>query len=492
MKSFKKILQLIFHKKIALLLFSSTLLSVTVSSCKNIQSTQKNDLKKTPDNFGVNADTTNMAATPWKTFYDDENLNELIETGIKNNYDLLTLTQRIEASAAEFNFYKKDILPKLDVFANVGQSRFGNYTMDGVGNYDTNFSPNIKKTQKMKPDLLDLHTGLQFSWEIDIWSKLRNKKKASFARFLASVEWKNLLLTQLISQISLLYYELISLDNSLQIIEKSNDLLKNALDIIIAQKEAGFATELAVQQFQASLLNSETMEIQIKQSILENENNLNNLLGRFPQTISRKNIASLKINKLNLQVGTPQQLMKFRPDIKQKELELAAAKADVKSARAAFYPSLGINAGTGFHSFNPAFFLSPEALVYNIIGGLSAPLFNRNYIKAEYKFANAKQQIAFYEYQQTIIMAYLEVNTILNSTKNLNAMEELKRKETETLDKAIESSTELYKSGRAGYIEVLFAQKNALIGKMELNEIQKKLKQSEVNLYKALGGGWKN
>ncbi|MBL7917337.1 MAG: TolC family protein [Bacteroidia bacterium] len=344
----------------------------------------------------------------------------------------------------------------------------------------------------MKPDLLDLHTGFLVSWEIDIWGKLNNKKKASYARFLASIEGKNVLITNLISQIAFIYYELISLDNSLQIIETSNDLLKNALDIIKAQKEAGFATELAVQQFEASLLNAESMEIQIKQSIIENENNLNNLLGRYPQPISRNKISSLINKQQNFKAGTPLQLLSHRPDIKQNELELLATKADVKAARAAFYPSLGIMGGGGFHSFNPAFFLHPEALVYNILAGISAPLLNRNNLKAEFKIANAAQQSAFLNYQQSIITAYLEVNTALNNIKNLNAMEELKRKETEVLSKAVESSSELYKSGRAGYIEVLIAQKNALTGKMELNEIQKKLKQAEVNLYKALGGGWKN
>lgn len=461
-------------------------------ACKSLQQPLQGNLKKSPLDYGVNTDTVNIANKPYSVFYNDDHLNNLIDIGIKNNYDLLILMQRIEASVAQYKFYKNNLLPKIEVFANAGQTRFGNYTMDGVGNYDTNFSPNIKKTQKMKPDLLDLHTGVMVSWEIDVWGKLKNKKKASYARFLASIEGKNVLITNLVSQIALIYYELISLDNSLQIIEKSNDLLKNALDIIKAQKEAGFATELAVQQFEASLLNAESMEIQIKQSIIENENNLNNLLGRYPQPVSRNTISSLTNKQNILQAGTPIQLLSNRPDIKQNELELLATKADVNAARAAFYPSLGILGGGGFHSFNPAFFLHPEALVYNVLAGLSAPLFNRNTIKAEFKIANASQQSAFLNYQRSVINAYLEVNTALNNIKNINAIEELKRKEAIVLSKAVESSTELYKSGRAGYIEVLIAQKNALIGKMELNEIQKKLKQGEVNLYKALGGGWKN
>ncbi len=472
--------------------FFITLILLLGVSCKPIQEAgnTKPPLSM-PESFSEKNDSANLAEVKWQTFFEDGNLKALIETGLKNNLDLLKLSQKMEAANANFKFNKNMLLPTADAFVNAGQTKFGKYTMDGVGNFDTNFSPNIEENQKMKVHLPNFHVGLQTSWEIDIWGKLSNKKRSAYAKFLASKEGKNLLLTNLIAEIAITYYELLALDNELNIIQETNVLLQNALDLITLQKQAGEANALAVEQFEAQLLNSKTLETEIKQLLTECENKLNFLMGRFPQPIQRDRNALVKPGSWKKNTGIPSQLLKNRPDIRNAEFELIASKANVKAAKAAFYPSLTLNGHIGFQSFNAALWiLYPQSLAYNILGGLAAPLLNRNQIKAAYKISKTEQAEAIFQYQQAIINGFVEVNNQLAAINNMDKALEYKSKEAEILTRSIETSTSLFRSGRANYLEVLMAQKNALNAKLELVNVKQKQLNAFVNMYKALGGGW--
>ncbi|MCC6836812.1 MAG: TolC family protein, partial [Cytophagales bacterium] len=161
------------------------------------------------------------------------------------------------------------------------------------------------------------------------------------------------------------------------------------------------------------------------------------------------------------------------------------------AARANFYPSLGIHAGIGFQAFNPVYLISPESMMYNLAGDLMAPLINRNAIKAAYNTANAQQVQAVYNYEQTILNAYLDVLNQLSKINNYNQSFETKNKEVEILVRSIGIANNLFNSARADYAEVLLTQREALESKMELVEIKMKQLNAKVNVYRALGGGWR-
>ena len=182
--------------------------------------------------------------------------------------------------------------------------------------------------------------------------------------------------------------------------------------------------------------------------------------------------------------------MTNRPDIKQAELALEAAKLDVSIARANFYPSFSIEAGVGFGSFNPKYLLNPQSILYNLGGDLMAPLVNRNAIKATYNSANARQLQAVYNYEQTILQAYIEVANQLSQIVNSSASYTTKAKEVDLLNQSITISNSLFRSARADYMEVLLTQREALESRMELIEIKLSQMNAKVNVYKALGGGW--
>ena len=256
-------------------------------------------------------------------------------------------------------------------------------------------------------------------------------------------------------------------------------------------KRQAVANELAVKQFEAQLYNSQSQEFDLLQQIAENENKINALLGRFPQNIVRDQTTFTARMPRNIQTGIPAQLLKNRPDIKQAELELIATKCDVKTARAAFYPSLNLTGSVGFQAFKTSYlFTTPESLIYSIVGDLTVPLVNRSAIKADFNRANAYQLEALFTYQRSILNGFVEVSNELSNIRHSEQTLLFKSKEAEALDKAVEVSIDLFKSARASYLEVLTAQRDALEAKLELIEARKQQFNSVTNIYKALGGGW--
>ena len=194
----------------------------------------------------------------------------------------------------------------------------------------------------------------------------------------------------------------------------------------------------------------------------------------------------------SVQSGVPSQLLVNRPDVKQAEMNVTAAKLDVKVARAEFYPSLDISAAFGLQAFKTSYLVKfPESLLYNLVGDVAAPLINRNAIKAEFANANARQLQALYNYDRTILNAYLEVSNQLAKIGNLEKSYALKAQQVTALNTSISVANDLFKSARADYFEVLMTQRDALDAKLELVETKKDQLNAFVQVYKALGGGWK-
>jgi NodT family efflux transporter outer membrane factor (OMF) lipoprotein len=412
----------------------------------------------------------------------------LIDEGLSNNLDALIALQRIEQSKASVLYYKGALLPAVGAGGSAALNRYGLYTMDGSGNITTEILPG----EIMPFNLPDYYVGLQASWEADITGRLRNRKRAAAARYLATVEGRKWLVTNLIAEVVSAYYNLLALDQELAITRSTILLQENALSIVTIQKQVGRANELAVKQFQAQLQNTRSLEAEIQQQIVEGETRMALLLGKFPQQIERDSASFHRQIPALLQTGVPSDLLRNRPDIKESELEIIAARADLKAARAAFYPSLSINGDLGFQAFKTSLlFNNPESFVFGLFGGLSAPLLNRNAIKAEFNAANAYQVESLYHYQRSILNAYAEVYTAVKNFNNLVKIAEHKSNEVSVLAEAMEVSAELYRTGRANYLEVLFTQQNALSAKFELVNVRKRQLDATVTLYRSLGGGWK-
>ncbi|MFH6994212.1 TolC family protein [Flavobacterium sp. FlaQc-48] len=446
-----------------------------------------------PESFGTTTQTqdanNNTSALAWKDYFKDQNLVDLIDVALKNNQELNITLQEIEIAKNDIRVKKGLLLPTVGVRAGAGVEKVGRYTSQGAGDATTEIKPGVET-----PDPLgDFTISAYANWEVDIWKKLRNSKKAALNRYLATVEGKNFVITNLIAEVADSYYELLALDTQLDIVNQTIKLQTNALEIVKIQKQAARATELGVKKFEAEVLTSKSMEFDIRQQIKEAENKINFLLGRYPQEIKRTNSTNfLSLLPAAVSSGIPSQLLSNRPDVKQAELELVASKLDVKVARAEFYPSLDISAAVGVNAFKPSYlFTFPESILYSLAGDLAAPLINRNAIKAEFASANARQLQALYNYDRTVLNAYLEVSNQLSKIENLQKGYDLKSQQVDALNTSIDVSNDLFKSARVDYFEVLMTQRDALEAKLELVDTKKEQLNAAVHVYRDLGGGWK-
>ena len=468
---------------IAVLLVST----IAYSGCKVPALIQPPDPKAMPASYNGSVDTVNTAAIRWKDFFADQYLVSLIDTALKNNQELMITLKEIDIARNDIRVRLGKLLPSVTGGAAAGVDKVGLYTSQGAGDASADITPG----KKVPEWLTDQRIGAYANWELDIWKKLRNTKKAAVSRYLSTIEGRNFVITNLIAEIANGYYELLALDNQLEIVRQTITLQQSALEVVRVQKQAARATELAVKKFEAEVLNSQSMEYDILQKINERENELNFLLGRYPQPIERDKTAFLNRVPREVQTGIPAQLLSNRPDIRQAELELTAAKLDVKVARDEFYPSLEISSAIGLNAFKPTYLVRlPESMIFSLAGDLAGPLINKNAIKAEFSSANARQLQALYNYERTMLNACNEVTTGMSAISNLQQAYNLKAKEVETLTSSIDISNELFKSARADYFEVLMTQRDALKSKLEL--IETKLRQFNVvtHIYRSLGGGW--
>jgi NodT family efflux transporter outer membrane factor (OMF) lipoprotein len=442
-----------------------------------------------PDKFGNRpvTDTTSLASISWKDYFNDDKLFALIQEGLQNNQELNIVMQEMEISRNEIMARKGEYLPFVGLRAGAAVDKVGKYTRMGAVEEGLEIMPE----KHFPTPFSDLMIGAAASWELDVWKKLRNAKKVAALKFLSTTEGKNFLTTNLVAEISYSYYELLALDNLLEIIQQNIEIQRNAYQIVKKEKESAKVSQLAVNRFEAQLLNTQNLQYAVKQRITEAENRINFLLGRIPQPIARNSQAFFSIALDSIQTGIPSQLLTNRADIRQAELDLQAARLDIQVARANFYPSFRVTAGAGFQAFRPAYLFSPESILYSLAGDAVAPLINRNAIKAVYLNANARQVQALYRYGQTVLNGYVEVLNQLAKANNYSQSYEVKQQEVNILMQSIDISNSLYRSARADYMEVLLTQREALNAKLELVEAKAKLLESKVGLYRALGGGWR-
>jgi len=432
-------------------------------------------------------DTASTGRLRWKEFFTDPNLVTLIDTALQHNQELNVTLQEIQIARNEIQIRKGDYLPSVSLGARGAVDRPSRYTIEGATEEQIRIREN-----RVNPDPLgDVRLGVFASWEVDIWHKLRNARKSAATRYLSSVEGRNFLITNLIGEVANSYYELLALDNQLAIVQQNIAIQRNALEIVRQEKESARGTELAVKRFEAQVQNSIARQYNIQQNITETENRINFLLGRYPQHIVRNDELFNDLVPKTVQAGVPAQLLQNRPDIRQAEQQLIAAKLDIQIARANFYPTLSIDAAAGFEAFKPGLlFTTPGSLLYSAAGNLVAPLVNRNAIKALYATANAVQIQAAYNYERTVLNAYIEVANQLSNINNLQNSYDAKLKEVQALNQSVRISNSLFRSARADYTEVLFTQRDALESKFDLVETKMQQLNATVNVYRALGGGW--
>lgn len=421
----------------------------------------------------LSQDTLTMATVSWKELFTDPVLQGYIEEGLKNNIDIRVALQQIRMAEAYVKQGKAGYLPTLN-----GNAKYTHQELPA-----TNQFGNISSIEQY-----ELSAGL--SWEADIWGKIRSNDRAFQASYLQSVAAHQAVKSRLIANIASVYYQLLALDEQIRVTEETIETRSKGLETTQALKQAGSVTEVGVKQTEAQFYTAQGILIDLKNQSRLMENTMSILLGSAPQQITRGDLENQVINN-PLNTGVPAQLLRNRPDVMAAEYNLMNAFELTNVARASFYPSLTLSATGGFQNIEIDKLFSVNSLFATIIGGLTQPIFNKRQIRTQYEVSQAQQEQAYLDFRLAIITASKEVSDALYSYEASKEKIEVNQKEFDAYDLATGYSQELLDNGIGNYLEVLNAQENALSSSLNLVNAKYNQLQAIVDLYEALGGGWR-
>ena len=452
-------------------------LAIVLQSCFVAKDYERPEFEETENLYRTDnlpADSTSMADVSWKELFTDTHLAGYIEKGLQNNIDVRVAIQQMVAAQAYLKQGKSGYLPTLS-----GSATWTHQELSSNSQFGSLFSS------------LDQYAiSADLSWEADIWGKIRSNKRAYEATYLQSVAAHQAVKTALIAQIVTTYYQLVAYDEQLRITEETVENRKRSVETIQALKEAGQQNQVAVDQNAAQLYSAQALVIDLKNTIYQLENTLAILLAETPQHYERGKLADQKVQS-DLKVGVPTLLLRNRPDVIAAEYGLINSFELTNVARSSFYPSLTLTATGGLQALAFEDLFDSRSLFATLVGGITQPIFNRRQLKTQHEVAKAQQEQALLNFKLTLLTAGKEVSEALY---NYNAQTEKIQYldlQVEALSNAENNSEELLNNGLANYLDLLTARESRL--NAELNLIDTELAQllSVVNLYQALGGGWK-
>ena len=410
----------------------------------------------------------------------------LIEQTMSGNQELKILSEEINIACNEAYARSGEYRPFVTLGGGVGYDKVGEHTRLGA----VEDQLEVSEGRAFPEPLGDFLTAGNLSWEIDIWNRLRNSQRAAAMQYLGSQEGRNYIITRVVSEVAENYYELLSLDSRLQTLLQTIEIQKRSLVVAQGKKKAGRGTELAVQRFIGEVQKNRSEQSLIQQEIVEAENRINFLAGRYPQPVERISTDFIELNLGVLSSGVPSEILQNRADIREAERNVEAAGLNLEVARARFYPNLSLRANLGWNAFRTGYlFRTPESLIYGLAADVVGPLINKRAIQADYRTANAVQLQAIYTYQQTVLEAHIEVVNQMTKVENFRRSIELKRKQLTALEASVEAANRLFQNARAEYVEVLLAQREMMEARMLLIDTKQEQLGAVVNAYQALGGG---
>ena len=422
-------------------------------------------------------DSTSLGNLSWKEFFTDPLLQNHIDEALKNNLDIRIALGNISSAEAYLKQSKAAYQPTL--------SAGPNYTFQ-TQSLNTQFGQIIGERRYVNQ--FDITANL--AWTPDVWGRLKSQEKAQLASFLGTVEAHNTVKSDLVASIASAYYQLLTFDEQKRIINETIGLRKKNLETTKALKEAGTLTEVAVKQSEALVYNAESLLIDIDVQIALLENTISLLKGESSQSVER-GVLNTQKNPNSLDLGYPANLLANRPDVRQAEFNLMNAFELTNVARAQFYPTLRITGSGGVQSVDIDHLFSVNSLFASVVAGLTQPILNQRQIRTNYEVAEINRENAYLNFRKSVLNAGKEVSDAIKVYSSQDQFIALKEKELDAYDKSVEFSQELVNYGMANYLEVLNASVSQLNAELNIANAQYSKLNAGVELYRALGGGWK-
>ena len=426
-----------------------------------------------PDRFygeQAAAEARTLADLPWWEVFDDPVLEGLVAEALKNGYETRLAASRVEEARARYGVARSDLFPVAGYQAGWERTR-----LDQFANPDN--KTDTKWTAKMG-----------FSWELDLWGRIRRLNEAARARYLATEEARRGVLLSLTSDVATAYFELRELDAELEIARRTTAAFQDTYDLFNRRLEGGAASALETSRAEASLGQVAAQIPELERAIVARENQINLLLGRRPQPIPRESpVASLPPA---IPAGLPSTLLERRPDLREAEQQLVAANAGIGAAKAAFFPTLRL---TGlFGNVSPELGeVFKNGKTWSLATSVLGPLFTGGSLKRGYEITKAQWEQATILYEAAVTNALAEVSTALVSRAKLVETERQRARTVAAYREAVRLANLRYISGLSAYFEVLESQQQLFPAEITLAQTRRNQLIAVVDLYRALGGGWK-
>ena len=442
-----------------------------VSSCHIYRNYQRpeglpvDSLYRDTDNTLSEEDSLTLGDLPWQEMFRDTLLQDLIRYGLENNTDMQTALLRVDQAKAQLKAARLSFLPSLTL------SQQGTLT-------GTDGSKTVKTYE----------LPIQASWEIDLFGNLRNAKKGSQATLLQQEAYRQAVRSDLIASIANGYYSLLMLDGQLEISRATLEVWKEQIRVMESKFKVGEETEDAVSQARASLHELEATHNDLLRQQREAENALCTLLGTTARSIERGSLEQQTFPE-RINAGLPVRLLSKRPDVVQAEMVLANAYYTLNQARSAFYPSLTLSGSAGWTNSLGQVVSNPGGWILSAVASLAQPIFNRGKLISNLRVSKDEEQIALLAYKQALLDAGQEVNDALYATESVQRTLGSHRRQCKELERAVQTSESLYRTGNATYLELLTARQSLLNARLNVVSDRFTYCQSVINLYNALGGG---
>jgi len=460
---------------------SATMLSVTFAlvACSPVKEYRRPEVKLPSAYPGPAAPGREIAEMPYRRFFTDPDLRVLIDSAVVSNQDLLIAMKNIDYAKQSLNAARLGELPTLDLGAQASST--------------TNSKNSLQARNSSNLNVKDFTASLSASWEADIWSRIGNTRKAALAEYLRSTDAARAVRTRLISDVAQGYWNLKMLDDQLGITRSNAALADSTLMMMRLQYDAGNVTFLAVQQQNSRLQAARVLIPKLEATRSAQENALSILVGRMPGAPFKRTPGfEGSIVPDSLGAGVPLGLLRNRPDVRAAEESLMSQHASMGAAKALLYPTLRVTAEGGLNSFKSNNWFSTPGSLFGFVGGsVLQPVFRHGELKAKYRQSSIRRDQAELAFRQALIKAVGEVSDALVQVQKTGEQQIVAAERVATLRQAVRNSQLLFQSGLATYLEVISAESDLLQAQLDLSDIQRRRLSAVADLYRAVGGGWK-
>jgi multidrug efflux system outer membrane protein len=414
-----------------------------------------------------------FAELEWSSVFPDPELQALIRTALAQNYDLRVAVSRILQARAQVTIAGSLPYPTLD------------------GSITAPYTAYAGSDRPTPDSIFEPQGGLAMGWELDFWGKFRRGSEAAWAELLASEDARYAVMATLVSEVGRAYVTLRALDLTLEISQRTVTSRQESVELVQARLDGGVVGILDLRQAEGLLYGATKTIPDIQRQIEQTENYINILLGQNPGPIKRGQPLEQQISAPALPPGIPSELLTRRPDVRQAEQQLIAANAQIGVAKAQLYPQITLSgfAGVGGATIDGAS-LGPFG-IFNVLPAITLPVFNMGRLQANVEYNEARAQEAGLRYQQTLQQAFREVSDALVDIRKRQEYRQQQVLLVQASEDARQVAKLRYEGGVSSYLEVLDTERQYFEAEVQLVQAKRDESLSVIQLYRALGGGWR-